>query len=280
MLTRRWRNWLAKRRLLASSAYVPPEWFSSYTLQYPELADVTAKLPAYDALADWWNDQTRPNASDYASYLRTLATTGRVQLGAVLDLACGAGFQTARLAASATEVVGLDASERMLTRAQEHCADLRNVQFVLGDFRNFVLDRQFDVVVCAANSLNYVASVTELAQTFRCVAAHLRPGGTFVFDTITDYGMRQLADLYLHVQTRGPRFVMHFRYDAMRRAERVAVKFPDGIESHERIALDPDEIRAAIWNTDLTFVEYFSSALLPVWLSNSGCYHFVLTRRK
>jgi len=140
-------------------------------------------------------------------------------LRAVLDLACGTGILTAQLQAVAPEVVGLDASEPMLALARSRRGGAGGPGFARGDFRDFDLSRQFDAVVCASNLLNYVADRAELAAVFRSVSRHLRPGGLFLFDTITSAGMRFLAGQYLHFTSGHHRFALHFSYGHPTRPE-------------------------------------------------------------
>src|ERR671937_2884362 len=59
----------------------------------------------------------------------------------VLDLGCGTGHLTARLAESGVEAVGLDSSPEMVERARRAYPGLR---FEVGDARDFALDERFD----------------------------------------------------------------------------------------------------------------------------------------
>ena len=110
----------------------------------------------------------------------------RLQHGArVLDLCCGAGHVTGRLAELGLDVVGLDGSREMLIYA------LRNapgVPFLQADARLFGLRQSFDAVVSTFDSLNHVLTSSELDAVFMSVRTCLRPGGTFLFDLNTHEG--------------------------------------------------------------------------------------------
>ncbi len=90
----------------------------------------------------------------------------------VLDLGCGTGHLTARIAATGAEVVGLDPSAAMLGRARREHPGLT---FVEGDARDFDLG-VFDAVFSNA-VLHWVRPPEDAA---RCVARALKPGGRFV----------------------------------------------------------------------------------------------------
>ena len=183
-----------------------------------------------------------------------------------------------RLARFVPEVVGLDASETMLSRARARLADNPNVRFVQGDFRDFSLGRTFDLVVCEMNSMNYAAGAGDLGAVLRCVAQHLRLGGRFVFDTTTAAGMRQMSGLYLHAEGVAGRFVIRYKYDLSTRRQRAEVHTPSGIELHERTSIDPAEVATAALGSGLAVEEYFTGALLPGrWYTGTHCF-FVLKR--
>lgn len=202
-----------------------------------------------------WDGYVSPHLPDYTSFLGALARRRGIELRPVLDLACGTGALTRRLGGLASEVVGLDASAPMLdfARTRAHAGS----EFVCGDFRDFALGRQFDAVVCASNSLNYVNDTVELGRVFTAVRNHLRPGGVMLFDTITDIGMKGNSGVYFHYEGDGRRFVLVSAYDSNRRRQTARVVVAAGIETHRRIPLDPAEVAAAAkalaWSLTITF---------------------------
>jgi len=91
----------------------------------------------------------------------------------ILDLGCGTGQLTARIAESGAEVVGLDNSQEMVALAR---AALPNLQIILADAARFRLDQPFDAVFSNA-VLHWVKEASAAACS---IAAALRPGGRFV----------------------------------------------------------------------------------------------------
>ena len=110
----------------------------------------------------------------------------------VCDLACGTGEAAVYLARQGYEVIGLDASARMLAKAR-HSGDTAgvHVQWLQADARDFVLQRPVEVVTCMYDALNYMLTEEELAAVFRCVHACLQPGGLFLFDMNTLSGLAE-----------------------------------------------------------------------------------------
>lgn len=91
----------------------------------------------------------------------------------VLDLGCGTGHLTARLAAAGARVVGLDHSAEMLARAR---ATYPQLTWIEGDARDFAFDEPFDAVL--SNAVLHWVRPPEAAA--RCIRAALRPGGRFI----------------------------------------------------------------------------------------------------
>ena len=87
---------------------------------FPEHAAQTAGV--WDALADWWDEAIGGgNATQDLLVEPTQERLLDLQPGeAVLDIACGAGRFTRRMAARGAEVVAFDHSERFIARARHH----------------------------------------------------------------------------------------------------------------------------------------------------------------
>ena len=282
MPLRLWQSWRAKRRLLAPCLSLKPRQFYARELRYPELESALRNGPEiepYSGLAEIWDAHASQQLPDYPSYLAYVARRRNIPLRSVLDLACGTGILTARLAHEVPEVIGLDSNESMLKIARCRKDVHGRVEFVLGDFRDFNLARKFDAVTCASNSLNYVADSRDLAAVFRSVASHLQPGGLFLFDTITELGMRMLSGLYFHADVNGTRFAIRFRYDATDRACKDQGVLAQGVETHLRIPLDPADVEVAARGTGLSIEDYFCNALIP-WSWRPGASLFFVMAKK
>ncbi len=56
--------------------------------------------------------------------------------------------------------------------------------FVLGDMRNFDLERRFGLVIISCNSLAHLTETNDLRSCFSAVRRHLVPGGVLAFDVV------------------------------------------------------------------------------------------------
>ncbi|MFC3882994.1 class I SAM-dependent DNA methyltransferase [Bacillus songklensis] len=101
----------------------------------------------------------------------------------ILDVACGTGQVTVRLAKEGYEVTGIDLSDDMLMVAQERARqEGLSIPLFQQNMAELELGEQFDCVGIFCDSLNYLRSPEEVKRTFSSVYRHLKPGGLFVFD--------------------------------------------------------------------------------------------------
>jgi len=91
----------------------------------------------------------------------------------ILDLGCGTGQLTARIAGSGARVLGLDSSPGMIGQARQNYP---NLEFKLADAASFSFPREFDAVFSNA-ALHWIREPENVIQ---CVASCLRPEGRFV----------------------------------------------------------------------------------------------------
>ncbi|WP_338729952.1 methyltransferase domain-containing protein [Haladaptatus sp. DJG-WS-42] len=93
----------------------------------------------------------------------------------ILDVGCGTGHLTAKIADSGATVVGLDQSVEMLAQAREQYPDRT---FIEGDARDIEFDRPFDAVFSNA-ALHWIPEADAVAAS---LAAALKPGGRMVVE--------------------------------------------------------------------------------------------------
>jgi 2-polyprenyl-3-methyl-5-hydroxy-6-metoxy-1,4-benzoquinol methylase len=101
----------------------------------------------------------------------------------LLDVCCGNGFLTGKLAPKCKEVFAVDFSEILITKAKE--IDSKNVNWICDDASQFNLNKQFDKVLLYF-SFQYFES-NEMAQLVLAnLVRHLKPGGILLIGDIPD----------------------------------------------------------------------------------------------
>lgn len=111
----------------------------------------------------------------------------------LLDLGCGTGELSVRLAKDGYDVTGVDLSSDMLAMAQTK-ASANGV--VIGFLQQNMVDLQlidkYDVIGIFCDSLNYLNDPEEIKQTFQRVHKYLSDGGLFIFDVHSIYKMANI----------------------------------------------------------------------------------------
>lgn len=129
----------------------------------------------------------------WADYIEKVLNRYQVPKGLVLDLGCGTGNLSGLLNERGYDVIGVDASEEMLSIAREKAIEeSRDILYLLQDMREFELYGTVGAVVSVCDSLNYILEEAELLTVFKLVNNYLDPGGIFLFDLNTRYKYEEL----------------------------------------------------------------------------------------
>jgi SAM-dependent methyltransferase len=107
--------------------------------------------------------------------------------GPLLEFGVGTGRLAVPLAEQGHEVVGVDISEDMLAQLTKKTDA---VTTVVADMTTVRLEREFAVAYIAFNSILVLQTQEAQVELFRNAAAHLRPGGRFVLETMVIAGAK------------------------------------------------------------------------------------------
>ena len=147
-------------------------------------------MKSYEALARVYD---RLNGEvDYAAiadfYEKAFARYG-IKPRLVLDLGCGTGSMTLELARRGYDMIGVDASAEMLSKAYERMwkEGVGGVLFLEQDMRGFELYGTVGAVVSTLDCVNYLTGDGDLEKCFSLVHNYLDPDGVFLFDVNTPY---------------------------------------------------------------------------------------------
>lgn len=145
---------------------------------------------------------TEWNASGYQTVSSLQETIAAEQLSRltlqgterILDIGCGNGKITAAIAERVLQgsVLGVDASQNMITFAQNHyTATHPNLQFAVADVRSLPYDQEFDYVV----SFNVLHWVPEQAAALRSIHNALKPTGEALLRFVPEGDRKCIEDV-------------------------------------------------------------------------------------
>lgn len=118
---------------------------------------------------------------DYVDILSLAAHT--LQGKDILDVGCGTGTLSRKLAMRGSHVTAIDLSSDMLDIAREQAIkESVQIEFLEQSMDCLQLNKQFDLAVIAIDSLNYIVEKEAVMATFHNIYKALKQGGTLIFD--------------------------------------------------------------------------------------------------
>ncbi len=150
-------------------------------------------MKSYEALAAVYDHLGEK--IDYAAfadlYERCFARYG-IKPQLLLDLGCGTGSMTLELASRGYDMIGVDASAQMLSRAMSrmYAEGKSGILFLQQDMREFELYGTVGAVVSTLDCVNYLTGDGDLDRCFSLVHNYLDPDGVFLFDVNTPHKFR------------------------------------------------------------------------------------------
>jgi ubiquinone/menaquinone biosynthesis C-methylase UbiE len=144
-------------------------------------------------------DEMEDHHSDITN--QTLGLMALQPTDRVLDLGCGTGWASRRLARVAAEVVGVDVADEMLRRAERASSGFNNIRYLWGSAEKIPAPDAYFSKVLSVESFYYYADQGKALDELRRVLA---PGGRlFILINLykdNHYSLRWVSELKVPVQ--------------------------------------------------------------------------------
>lgn len=129
---------------------------------------------------------------EIAEYYDRIITAlgGKKRGGLLLDMGCGTGNLTVRLAALGYDVIGSDASAEMLSIAAAKSGG--SIRYICQSMTETELFGTADIAVSTLDSINHLESAEEIGECFSRLSENMTAGGLFLFDVNTIYKHREI----------------------------------------------------------------------------------------
>jgi protein-L-isoaspartate O-methyltransferase len=124
----------------------------------------------------------RESAYEAERHEALIATVPRERPCRVLEVGCGEGVFTARLAEARprlARLVGVEVSRRAVQRARRRCAPFEAVDILHADVSRGVPVNSFDVIFCV-EVLPFLGAASQVTRVAAALAGQLLPGGALV----------------------------------------------------------------------------------------------------
>ncbi len=141
------------------------------------------------------NDAASRRHATIDEEVQHLVSSGILKPGyRLLDLGCGPGLYSSRLAMKGLKVTGIDISQRSLNYARRHAKKKGlNIEYCLMNFFDIVFNEEFDAVLQTHGELN-TFSDEKRDELLSKLHKALKPGGLLIFD-VTTRAQRKRAGL-------------------------------------------------------------------------------------
>ncbi|MRG86661.1 class I SAM-dependent DNA methyltransferase [Salinibacillus xinjiangensis] len=138
----------------------------------------------YQSFAHYY-DQLMDQApyEQWLYFTQTIIKQYQSKTTSILDLGCGTGEISARLAKSGYDVTGVDLSSEMLSIANQKTQERNlSVTWVEQDIRTFNSSMKYDLAVSYCDVVNYITDPQDLKSMFTHIYQALQTDGLFMFD--------------------------------------------------------------------------------------------------
>jgi ubiquinone/menaquinone biosynthesis C-methylase UbiE len=178
------------------------------------------QISVFEKYAHEYDILTNAKAREKHHREEVRALIDRFHPTSVLDAGCAMGLTAALFAREGVGAVGLDRSRSMIAEARRKYGHSGlSLKLVQGSFERLPrnLDGRFDMVVCLANSITGVGTISNLRKSLSGFRRVLKPGGTLVLQALNYEAVREGEILPVRATQRGK--VGYLRY-ARRRGSR------------------------------------------------------------
>jgi SAM-dependent methyltransferase len=107
----------------------------------------------------------------------------KIPVHTILDLGCGTGNHSIKLAERGYRVTGVDRSKGMLDIARTKVEQKKvNCTFFQSDLKEFNNHKKYDAIIMMFAVLGYQQENSDVIATLKTVSRHLKKGGVFICD--------------------------------------------------------------------------------------------------
>lgn len=238
----------------------------------------------YKNLSLYYDDFTQDVPYDeFIKYYKEIFVKLEKSPKLVLDLGCGTGTITNKMAEMGFEMIGVDNSEEMLMEAQSKSYDIKTNRpmFLKQKMQELDLFGTIDACISSLDCINYITDKQMLAKTFEKVDNFLNPDGVFIFDINTTKKLQELNEqcfvresdkAFCVWQATFEEEICTYNFDIFVKDKE---KYTRYLEEHKERAYSIDTIKTMLENAGFYNIECFDELTFDIGDENSQRVFFV-----
>lgn len=197
-------------------------------------------MKLYEILSRFYNNDWGKYSSKYVELVLKIIKIYDLNVKSILDIACGTGVLASELYNKNFEVSGIDISEDMISVAKEN---VKGVDFEVADMTEFMLNKKFQIITCAFDSINYLTDDKNIKDALTNILLHLDDDGFFIFDINTPILYKERHFGVIHRKINEIEFKQILEYDKASKIGKTIFDFGEnGIETHIQKAYSVEEM--------------------------------------
>ena len=205
------------------------------------------------------------NYDEMVTRIINICEDENINFNSYLDVACGTGNVTMRLATKFRDIFAVDLSEDMLREAFEKFkANRIKGKVICQDMTELTLNKKFDLITSVLDSTNYIIEEDGIESYFKSIYDHLNDDGIFIFDINSYYKLSEILGNNIYTYSEEEVFYTWentFEDDLLSMFLTFFVKKGDLYERFEEEHLEraykEDEIEAYLKNANLEVINKF-----------------------
>jgi predicted TPR repeat methyltransferase len=218
---------------------------------------------------------------DWAAYIIEISEHHEVELGSLLDIACGTGSFLLELEKYQLDLAGIEISSEMLKIAEAKID--AKTKLTLGNMLDFKLSKKFDAITCLFDSVNYLAELKQVGEFINYASKNLNENGLLIFDAVSQkackyyFGNYTESDVIDEIE-----YTRYCHYDFAENIQVTEFTFKENnqlfYEEHHQYIYTFAEIIEEVKKTKLKLLAVYSDFELNEIHRNTDRAHFVLQK--
>ncbi len=144
-------------------------------------------MDAFSQLSSFYDQMVGADYQSICDFICNKIEKYNPSANLLVDLGCGSGTLSMLLSEKGYDIIGVDNSDAMLSKAIQKSTFTKDILWLQQDMTDLDLYGTVDVIICTLDGFNYLYDEDMLQETIRRCSLFLNPNGLLIFDVNTKY---------------------------------------------------------------------------------------------